>query len=178
MCPITYDRSSARCARRSKDRTPAQSAVFPSSERPGRAPRLRVAATRVQQSQKLRVAWLHSVVPVAWEFATRQPTRINAPGIEFANCESFRTYLCGRGDRYGRHGDERAFSIGVQIQGYISIRVRAALSLLSSPAASGVPLSFYFSAPSSSPVSLSPNSLRDSLSGSLRLSAASTALFL
>lgn len=28
---------------------------------------------------------------------SRQPTRINAPGIEFANCESFRTYLCGRG---------------------------------------------------------------------------------
>lgn len=28
---------------------------------------------------------------------SQQPTRINAPGIEFANCESFRTYLCGRG---------------------------------------------------------------------------------
>lgn len=36
---------------------------------------------------------------------SQQPTRINAPGIEFANCESFRTYLCGREDRYGRHDD-------------------------------------------------------------------------
>lgn len=35
-----------------------------------------------------------------------QPTRINAPGIEFANCESF-SYISLRPwrDRYGRHGD-------------------------------------------------------------------------